>query len=199
MPISAILFGGRRSNTVPLAVESFNWTHGVYLGATAGAETTAAITGAVGRIRRDPMAMLAFIGYDAGAYFAHWLSMFGRMSNPPKIFLVNWFRKSDEGRYLWPGYGQNMRILKWIIDRAAGRGGAMETPIGYTPRLGDLDLRGIDASPQAIEAACVSIGRMDEGAGGHAIGSRRSARRCRKRCAFSVAPSRIAESGGSAN
>jgi phosphoenolpyruvate carboxykinase (GTP) len=153
VPISAILFGGRRTTTVPLVVESFNWTHGVYLGATAGAETTAAITGAVGRIRRDPMAMLAFIGYDAGAYFAHWLAMFGKMKQPPKIFLVNWFRKSDDGRYLWPGYGQNMRVLKWIIDRSAGRAGAMETPIGYTPRLGDLDLRGIDASTEAIAAA----------------------------------------------
>ncbi len=153
VPISAILFGGRRSNTIPLAIESFNWTHGVYLGATAGAETTAAITGAVGRIRRDPMAMLAFIGYDAGAYFAHWLSMFGRMAHPPKIFLVNWFRKGNDGRYLWPGYGENMRVLKWIIDRSVGRAGAMETPIGCTPRPTDLDLRGIDASPEAIEDA----------------------------------------------
>jgi phosphoenolpyruvate carboxykinase (GTP) len=115
--------------------------------------TTAAITGAVGRIRRDPMAMLAFIGYDAGTYFAHWLSMFGRMKQPPKIFLVNWFRKSDDGKYLWPGYGQNMRVMKWIIDRCAGRAGAMETPIGYTPRPTDLDLRGIDASVDAIAAA----------------------------------------------
>jgi phosphoenolpyruvate carboxykinase (GTP) len=153
VPISAILFGGRRSTTIPLVVESFNWTHGVYLGATAGAETTAAITGAVGRIRRDPMAMLAFIGYDAGTYFGHWLSMFGRMSRPPKIFLVNWFRKGDDGRYLWPGYGQNMRVLKWVIDRAAGRAGASETPIGLVPRASDLDLRGINASPEAVERA----------------------------------------------
>jgi len=99
------------------------------------------------------MAMLAFIGYDAGAYFTHWLSMFGRMKQPPKIFLVNWFRKSEEGQYLWPGYGQNMRVLKWIIDRCAGRAGALETPIGYTPRRSDLDLRGIDAKPDAIDAA----------------------------------------------
>ncbi|HEV8230433.1 MAG TPA: phosphoenolpyruvate carboxykinase (GTP) [Candidatus Limnocylindria bacterium] len=153
VPISAILFGGRRSTTVPLVVESFNWTHGVYLGATAGAETTAAITGAVGRIRRDPMAMLAFIGYDAGAYFEHWLSMFGRMSHPPKIFLVNWFRKGDDGRYLWPGYGENMRVLKWIIDRCVGQAAALETPVGYTPRVADLDLRGLDASAEAIATA----------------------------------------------
>jgi phosphoenolpyruvate carboxykinase (GTP) len=160
VPISAILFGGRRSTTVPLVVESFNWTHGVYLGATAGAETTAAITGAVGRIRRDPMAMLAFIGYDAGTYFAHWLSMFGHMSRPPKIFLVNWFRKGEDGRFLWPGYGQNMRVLKWVIDRAAGRGGAGETPIGYIPRASDLELRGIDASAEAVERA-LSVDRAE--------------------------------------
>jgi len=151
--ISAILFGGRRSTTIPLVLESFNWTHGVYLGATAGAETTAAITGAVGRIRRDPMAMLAFIGYNAGDYFAHWLSMFGRMTHPPRIFLVNWFRKGDDGRYLWPGYGENMRVLKWIIDRSVGRAGALETPLGYVPRLSDLDLRGLDASTDAVEKA----------------------------------------------
>jgi phosphoenolpyruvate carboxykinase (GTP) len=153
VPISAILFGGRRTTTVPLVVESFNWTHGVYLGATAGAETTAAITGAVGRIRRDPMAMLAFIGYDAGTYFTHWLSMFGRMTRPPKIFLVNWFRKGEDGSYLWPGYGQNMRVLKWIIDRSVGRAGAMETPIGFAPRLSDLDLRGLDAETEAVKRA----------------------------------------------
>jgi phosphoenolpyruvate carboxykinase (GTP) len=153
VPISAILFGGRRTTTIPLVMESFNWTHGVYMGATAGAETTAAITGAVGRIRRDPMAMLAFIGYNAGDYFAHWLSMFGRMTHPPKIFMVNWFRKGADGRYLWPGYGENMRVLKWVIDRSVGRVGAMETPIGYVPRVSDLDLHGLDASPDAVEGA----------------------------------------------
>ncbi|HLQ05338.1 MAG TPA: phosphoenolpyruvate carboxykinase (GTP) [Verrucomicrobiae bacterium] len=155
VPISAILWGGRRTTTVPLVVESFNWTHGVYLGATAGAETTAAIAGAVGRIRRDPMAMLAFIGYDAGAYFAHWLAMFGRMTDPPKMFIVNWFRKGDDGRFLWPGYGENMRVLKWIIDRSSptGRAGALETPIGFVPRLSDLDLRGLAASTDAVERA----------------------------------------------
>src|SRR5512142_373250 len=153
VPISAILFGGRRSNTIPLVMESFNWTHGVYMGATAGAETTAAITGAVGRIRRDPMAMLAFIGYNAGDYFAHWLAMFGKMTHPPKIFMVNWFRKGDDGRFLWPGYGENMRVLKWVIDRSVGRAGAQETPVGYVPRVSDLDLRGIEASTAAVERA----------------------------------------------
>src|SRR5581483_6489341 len=141
VPISAILFGGRRTTTIPLVMES------------AGAATSAAITGAVGRIRRDPMAMLAFIGYNAGDYFAHWLSMFGRMSHPPKIFMVNWFRKGRDGRYLWPGYGENMRVLKWVIDRTVGRAGAVETPIGYVPRLSDLDLHGIGASPDAVEDA----------------------------------------------
>jgi phosphoenolpyruvate carboxykinase (GTP) len=153
VPISAILFGGRRTNTIPLVMESFNWTHGVYMGATAGAETTAAITGAVGRIRRDPMAMLAFIGYNAGDYFAHWLSMFGKMTHPPKIFMVNWFRKGNDGRFLWPGYGENMRVLKWVIDRSVGRAGAEETPVGYVPRVSDLDLRGIEASTEAVEKA----------------------------------------------
>ncbi|HEY6959105.1 MAG TPA: phosphoenolpyruvate carboxykinase (GTP) [Candidatus Limnocylindria bacterium] len=153
VPISAILFGGRRSNTIPLVIESFNWTHGVYMGATAGAETTAAITGAVGRIRRDPMAMLAFIGYNAGDYFAHWLSMFGRMTHPPKIFMVNWFRKGDDGRFLWPGYGENIRVLNWVIDRCVGRATAEETPIGYVPRLSDLDLRGLDVSTDAVAKA----------------------------------------------
>ena len=159
VPVSAILFGGRRTTTIPLVVEAFNWTHGVYMGATAGAETTAAITGAVGRIRRDPMAMLAFIGYNAGDYFAHWLAMFGRMKHPPKIFLVNWFRKGADGRYLWPGYGENMRVLKWVLDRSIGRAGAMETPIGYVPRMSDLDLHGLDVSPDAVEKAL----RVDRG------------------------------------
>ena len=158
VPISAILFGGRRTTTVPLVVESFNWTHGVYMGATAGAETTAAITGAVGRIRRDPMAMLAFIGYNAGDYFAHWLSMFGRMAHPPKIFLVNWFRKDADGKYVWPGYGENMRVLRWIIDRCEGRASAVETPIGFLPRAGDLDLRGLDTPASRVEQAL----RVDE-------------------------------------
>jgi phosphoenolpyruvate carboxykinase (GTP) len=153
VPISAILFGGRRSSTVPLVVQSFNWIEGVYLGATAGAETTAAITGQVGVVRRDPMAMLAFCGYDMGSYFAHWLEMSARIPDPPKLFIVNWFRKDAAGKYLWPGYGENMRVLEWIIGRATGRVGAIETPIGWVPRPSDLDLDGLDLAPDRLATA----------------------------------------------
>jgi phosphoenolpyruvate carboxykinase (GTP) len=125
----------------------------VYLGATMGSETTAAITGTVGVIRRDPMAMLAFIGYDAGTYFEHWLSMFDRIARPPKLFLVNWFRRGGDGKYLWPGFGENMRVLKWILDRCAGRAGARESPVGLIPRESDLELRGLDTDRARIAAS----------------------------------------------
>ena len=153
VPISAIFFGGRRSTTVPVVLQSFNWTHGVYLGATAGSETTAATTGTVGVIRRDPMAMLAFCGYDMGTYFGHWLDMAALIPDPPKIFLVNWFRKDDEGKFLWPGYGENMRILAWAIARSTGRANALETPVGWVPRPSDLDLTGLDVAPDRVAAA----------------------------------------------
>lgn len=153
VPISAILFGGRRSTVIPLVIEALSWQHGVFLGTAVSSETTAAAAGAVGQLRHDPFAMLPFCGYNMGDYFAHWLSMAEKRdaSLLPKIFYVNWFRKDEAGNYLWPGFGENSRVLKWVFERCSDRGAAETTPIGYLPTLAGLDTSGLSLAPDALE------------------------------------------------
>jgi phosphoenolpyruvate carboxykinase (GTP) len=148
-----MLFGGRRASVVPLVTEAFNWQHGTFLGSIMGSETTAAAAGKVGQLRRDPFAMLPFCGYHMGDYFAHWLKVgaSAKPENLPRLYYVNWFRQDAGGKFLWPGYGENSRVLKWVFERVTGGGGAIETPIGNLPAAGALDVNGLDIAPGALD------------------------------------------------
>jgi len=151
VPISAIVFGGRRRNLAPLVYQARDWPHGVLVGAGVASETTAAATDAVGVVRRDPMAMKPFAGYNFGDYWSHWIDVGAKLKSPPQIFHVNWFRQNAAGEFLWPGFGENLRVLRWIMDRCKGSARARETAIGYLPNPADLDVQGLDIAPGALD------------------------------------------------
>jgi phosphoenolpyruvate carboxykinase (GTP) len=151
VPISAILFGGRRREVAPLVYEARNWSHGVLIGAGMASETTAAAVGKMGVVRRDPMAMKPFCGYNFGDYWKHWLSFEGKAARLPRVFHVNWFRQDKNGKFMWPGYGENLRVLQWIAKRCQGNADAVETPIGYVPRPQDLDVAGLELDPATLQ------------------------------------------------
>ena len=169
VPISAIIFGGRRARVAPLVYQSFNWQHGVFMGASMASETTAAATGAVGVVRHDPMAMLPFCGYNMADYFRHWLDVGRSIPHPPQVFQVNWFRTDSQGNFLWPGFGQNVRVLKWILDRVRGGGKAVETPIGWIPTADGIEREGLDIPTSTLE----ELLHIDRADWEHEIGSQR--------------------------
>jgi phosphoenolpyruvate carboxykinase (GTP) len=161
VPIDGIVFGGRRPTTMPLIYQAFNWSHGVYVGATMGSEMTAAAAGTIGKVRRDPMAMLPFCGYNMGEYFGHWLEMRRYLTHLPRFFHVNWFRKDANGKFLWPGYGENMRVLEWIVKRCHGAAAGYETQIGWTPAFEDFNIEGLEGFTEEKYNQCMAFSRAE--------------------------------------